>query len=296
MEIIDDLEPVKRGPYAGVVGYIDFSGTIDTAIAIRTLVVRRRRLGPRPGGRRRGRRQRARARGPRVPQQGPRPARRGARRPADDRPAPVARWWFGRPFLRDCPHGRARRRAGEPTRSRAFEALEGDGAARRHLARDLLAVEGPDAGRYLQGQLSQDVVALAGRLGVVAAARAGREGRRLDPGAPPGRRRVPDRRRRRPRRGGGRPVAALPAAHRPPRCPTRARSGRSPFAEAGPVVAAEVPDGWLRGIVAGPGVAGVDLLDEPGSGWEPPGWRPSPAPTPSSATGSPTACPPWAPS
>ena len=39
MEIIDALEPVKRGPYAGVVGYIDFSGTIDTAIAIRTLVV-----------------------------------------------------------------------------------------------------------------------------------------------------------------------------------------------------------------------------------------------------------------
>ena len=39
MEIIDDLEPMKRGPYAGVVGYIDFSGTIDTAIAIRTLVV-----------------------------------------------------------------------------------------------------------------------------------------------------------------------------------------------------------------------------------------------------------------
>jgi hypothetical protein len=34
-----DLEPVKRGPYAGVVGYVDFSGTIDTAIAIRTLVV-----------------------------------------------------------------------------------------------------------------------------------------------------------------------------------------------------------------------------------------------------------------
>ncbi|MFM8861161.1 MAG: anthranilate synthase component I family protein [Acidimicrobiia bacterium] len=39
MEIIDALEPVKRGPYAGVVGYIDFSGTIDTALAIRTLVV-----------------------------------------------------------------------------------------------------------------------------------------------------------------------------------------------------------------------------------------------------------------
>jgi anthranilate synthase component 1 len=39
MEIIDELEPYKRGPYAGVVGYIDFSGNIDTAIAIRTLVV-----------------------------------------------------------------------------------------------------------------------------------------------------------------------------------------------------------------------------------------------------------------
>ncbi|MCX6511022.1 MAG: anthranilate synthase component I [Actinobacteria bacterium] len=39
MEIIDELEPVKRGPYAGVVGYIDFSGTIDTALAIRTLMV-----------------------------------------------------------------------------------------------------------------------------------------------------------------------------------------------------------------------------------------------------------------
>ncbi len=39
MEIIDELEPVKRGPYAGTVGYIDFSGNIDTAIAIRTMVV-----------------------------------------------------------------------------------------------------------------------------------------------------------------------------------------------------------------------------------------------------------------
>ena len=37
MEIIDALEPVKRGPYAGVVGYVDFSGNLDTAIAIRTM-------------------------------------------------------------------------------------------------------------------------------------------------------------------------------------------------------------------------------------------------------------------
>jgi anthranilate synthase component 1 len=39
MQIIDDLEPIKRGPYAGVVGYLDFSGNMDVAIAIRTLVV-----------------------------------------------------------------------------------------------------------------------------------------------------------------------------------------------------------------------------------------------------------------
>ena len=40
MEIIDAMEPVKRGPYAGVVGYLDFSGNLDTAIAIRTMVWR----------------------------------------------------------------------------------------------------------------------------------------------------------------------------------------------------------------------------------------------------------------
>jgi anthranilate synthase component I len=40
MQIIDELEPTKRGPYAGVVGYFDFSGNLDTAIAIRTMLVR----------------------------------------------------------------------------------------------------------------------------------------------------------------------------------------------------------------------------------------------------------------
>ncbi len=39
MEIIDALEPTKRGVYGGVVGYLDFSGNLDTAIAIRTMVV-----------------------------------------------------------------------------------------------------------------------------------------------------------------------------------------------------------------------------------------------------------------
>jgi len=38
MEIIDDLEPTKRGIYGGVVGYLDFSGNLDTAIVIRTLL------------------------------------------------------------------------------------------------------------------------------------------------------------------------------------------------------------------------------------------------------------------
>lgn len=39
MEIIDELEPDKRGPYAGAVGYFDFSGNMDTCIVIRTMVV-----------------------------------------------------------------------------------------------------------------------------------------------------------------------------------------------------------------------------------------------------------------
>ena len=91
MEIIDELEPVKRGPYAGVVGYVDWSGNLDTAIAIRTMFCapsgheragrcgHRRRLG-------------ARRRGPRVPEQGGRPARRHPGRPPDDRrPRPPAR-------------------------------------------------------------------------------------------------------------------------------------------------------------------------------------------------------------
>lgn len=40
MEIIDELEPVKRGVYAGAVGYLDWSGNMDTAIAIRTAVIK----------------------------------------------------------------------------------------------------------------------------------------------------------------------------------------------------------------------------------------------------------------
>jgi anthranilate synthase component 1 len=40
MEIIDELEPTRRGPYAGAVGYLDFSGNLDTCITIRTMLVR----------------------------------------------------------------------------------------------------------------------------------------------------------------------------------------------------------------------------------------------------------------
>ena len=44
MEIIDELEPVKRGVYSGAVGYLGFNGDMDVAIAIRTAVVKDGRL------------------------------------------------------------------------------------------------------------------------------------------------------------------------------------------------------------------------------------------------------------
>ncbi len=44
MEIIDELEPVKRGVYAGAVGYLSWNGGMDTAIAIRTAVIKDRQL------------------------------------------------------------------------------------------------------------------------------------------------------------------------------------------------------------------------------------------------------------
>ena len=44
MEIIDELEPVKRGVYAGAVGYLGWHGNMDTAIAIRTAVIQDRTL------------------------------------------------------------------------------------------------------------------------------------------------------------------------------------------------------------------------------------------------------------
>jgi anthranilate synthase component 1 len=40
MQIIHELEPDRRGPYSGVYGYYDFEGQLNTAITIRTMVVR----------------------------------------------------------------------------------------------------------------------------------------------------------------------------------------------------------------------------------------------------------------
>ncbi|MEX2515973.1 MAG: anthranilate synthase component I [Gammaproteobacteria bacterium] len=50
MQIIDELEPVKRGIYAGAVGYLSWNGNMDTAIAIRTAVIKDKTLHIQAGG------------------------------------------------------------------------------------------------------------------------------------------------------------------------------------------------------------------------------------------------------
>jgi anthranilate synthase component 1 len=40
MEIIEELEPTRRGPYAGAAGYFSYSGNMDTCITIRTLIIK----------------------------------------------------------------------------------------------------------------------------------------------------------------------------------------------------------------------------------------------------------------
>jgi anthranilate synthase component 1 len=44
MQIINELEPVKRGIYSGAVGYLSWNGNMDTAIAIRTAVIKDKQL------------------------------------------------------------------------------------------------------------------------------------------------------------------------------------------------------------------------------------------------------------
>jgi anthranilate synthase component 1 len=50
LEIIDELEPVRRGVYSGAVGYLGWSGNMDTAIAIRTAVIKDGELHIQAGG------------------------------------------------------------------------------------------------------------------------------------------------------------------------------------------------------------------------------------------------------
>jgi anthranilate synthase component 1 len=40
MEIIEELEPVRRGPYGGAIGYFGFAGEMDTCITLRTIVMK----------------------------------------------------------------------------------------------------------------------------------------------------------------------------------------------------------------------------------------------------------------
>jgi len=40
MQIIEELERTRRGPYAGAVGYVSFNGNLDTCITIRTIVIK----------------------------------------------------------------------------------------------------------------------------------------------------------------------------------------------------------------------------------------------------------------
>jgi anthranilate synthase component 1 len=50
MEIVEELEPTKRGPYAGAIGYFSFSGNMETCITIRTLVIINKRAYLQVGG------------------------------------------------------------------------------------------------------------------------------------------------------------------------------------------------------------------------------------------------------
>jgi len=140
MEIIDDLEPTKRGIYGGVIGYLDFSGNVDTAIAIRTMVVAptdapRSRRGPAswPTATRRARTPSARTR---LRPSSQRWARPGAWRPCA--------WWVRR--------DRERRRTSDPGAALGdYDALFHGFAACR-IERDAVVVQGPDATTYLQAK------------------------------------------------------------------------------------------------------------------------------------------------
>src|SRR3954462_523839 len=50
MQIIDEMEPVKRGPYGGAIGYLSYSGDLDSCIFIRSAVIKDGRVHVQAGG------------------------------------------------------------------------------------------------------------------------------------------------------------------------------------------------------------------------------------------------------
>jgi anthranilate synthase component 1 len=141
MEIIDDLELSRRGAYAGTVGYLDFSGNLDTAIAIRTLV---------------------------VAPSGAASVQAGAGIVADSDPAAEDEECLNKAAAVFTAVAGAQRLAAEretwraargevaPDPNPTWEALR-SGAVAFDGRREALLVSGPDALSFLQGQVSQDI-------------------------------------------------------------------------------------------------------------------------------------------
>ncbi|HXW36200.1 MAG TPA: chorismate-binding protein [Acidimicrobiales bacterium] len=136
MQIIDDLEPTKRGVYGGVVGYIDLSGNLDTAIAIRTMVVA-------PDGRA--------------------SVQAGAGIVADSDPVEEDLECVNKAAALLAAVPAARRMSAARRREEAeidYAVLKRAVGALR-IGRDVVRVSGPDAEEYLQGQCSQDVASMS---------------------------------------------------------------------------------------------------------------------------------------
>jgi anthranilate synthase component 1 len=136
MEIIDSLEVSRRGPYAGTVGYLDFSGNLDTAIAIRTLV---------------------------VAPDGSASVQAGAGIVADSDPAAEDEECVNKAAavfaaVAGAQRLAAARRGGRAARepNPTWEALRSSVVA-FDGRRDVVTASGPDAFSFLQGQVSQDI-------------------------------------------------------------------------------------------------------------------------------------------
>ena len=147
MEIIDELEVSRRGLYGGVVGYLDFAGDADAAIAIRTAAAPRRR-GLRPGRRRHRGRLGPADRGPGDPEQG----RRGGPGRSPSR-SPSRRWHVSvrlAPSNAAAPPTRPTSLSAEAVGLRGSSDAAAGGAAERGRRR-----RSPSAGSDATGSLSQ---------------------------------------------------------------------------------------------------------------------------------------------